>query len=249
VPLLTTFRNTFSESVGISIALKGGKHPCKFPNGLLSRNFSFFKEQLNSAPLETTGDPSQETMDLLDVDRETFDLAIQMAICKSFQLNQAQSRTRSTEITTLLGLILLANKLALSGAGHIIAAHLKGILLDRRNALQGSHIETAYTLNKGHPIRKVIVQSLGRAYFILKQGPASKKPVYRKGEGDNARRNAFDGERFMFQDQLDSIDDFNIELSTQIIDILHNRNEVTSRSGKTRTITYTDPLSEEDFTL
>lgn len=247
--MLTLFRNTFGESGGISISLKNGKHPCKFPRGLLSRHFNFFKERFNLPTMEATGDPTAETVELPDVERRIFDLAIQMAITKSFQPHNSQTRTKKMEITTLLQLVILGTRLGFSGAGHIAATRLKEILMDRRNALQESHIETAYTLGKGHPIRKVIVQSLGRAYFILKQGRASKKQVYRRGEADNARRNAFDGDKFIFQDQLDTIDDFNLELSIQAIDILHDRNEITSRSGKTRTITYTDPLSEESFSL
>ena len=247
--MLTLFRNTFGESDGISISLKNGRHPCKFPRGLLSHHFNFFKERFNLPTVEATGIPTAETVELPDVERRIFDLAIQMAITKSFQPHISQTRTRTIEITTLLQLVILGTRLGFSGAGHIAATRVKEILMDRRNALQGSHIETAYSLGKDHPIRKVIVQSLGRAYFILKQGRASKKPVYRRGEADNARRNAFDGDRFIFQDQLDTIDDFNLELSIQAIDILHDRNEITSRSGKTRTITYTDPLSEETFSL
>lgn len=248
--MLTRSRNNFGESRGIQIVLKSGQHPCRFPKGLLSRHFRFCSEQLKTTPSESTAEPREETIDLPDVDREVFDLAIQLAITKSFQLLKAQSKTRSTEITAVLELATLTSRLGLSGAGCIIVARLKEALLDRRNSLQGKHIEMAYTLKKGHPIRKVIVQSLGRAYFILRQPPESKKrQLYRRGEGDNARRNAFGAERFMFQDQLDSIDDFNLELSTQAIDIMHDRNELISRSGKTRTITYTDPLSEEEFSL
>ncbi len=247
--MLTLFRNTFGESGGISIFLKNGKHPCKFPRGLLSRHFNLFKERFNLPTVEANGDPIADSVELLDVERGLFDLAIQMAITKSFQLHYSQSRSVTLEITTLLQLVILGTRLGFSEAGHIAATRLKKILIDRRNALHGSHIKTAYTLGKGHPIRKVIVQSLGRAYFILKQGRPSKKPVYRRGEADNARCNAFACDRFIFQDQLDTIDDFNVELSIQAIDILHDRNETTSRSGKTRTITYTDPLSTESFSL
>jgi hypothetical protein len=248
IAMLTRASNTFGESGGIQIALKSGYHPCKFPKGLLSSHFSIFREQLTPTPSELIEEPREETIDLQDIDREVFDLAIQLAITKSFQL--PQSRTRSSQIAVLLELVILTTRLGLFGAEWNIAARLKEVLLDRRNALQGYHIETAYTLKKGHPIRKVIVQSLGRAYLIFKQPLEMKKSqVYRSGEGDNARRNAFGIERFLFQNQLDNIDDFNLELSTQVIDIIHDRSEVMSRSGKTRKITYTDPLSEEEFSL
>lgn len=249
---LTRYRNIFGESGGISITLASGNHPCKFPKSVLCRHFKFFEMQLNQqpAPMEVACDGAEVTLELLDVDRAIFDLAIQLAITKSLRLHSSQSRTRSIEITALLELVVLATRLGLSGAGHILAARLKEILVDRRNALQGSHIESAYTLKRGHPIRKVIVQSLGRAYLVLREGRMSKKAqLYRTGEGDNARRSAFGGERFMFQDQLDSILEFNSELSTQVIDIIHDRNEIMSRSGKTRTITYTDPLTEDEFSL
>ncbi|KAE9381426.1 hypothetical protein N431DRAFT_505950 [Stipitochalara longipes BDJ] len=233
--------NTFGENGGISVTLAGGDHPCKFSKGLLCRHFTTIREQFSD---ETT------TIDLPDVSRGLFDLVIQLAITKSVRLHESQYKTRSTEITALIELVILATRLELPGAGYIIAARLKEILINKRDALQGSHIEMAYTLKKGHPIRKVIVQSLGRAHFTLQQGPPSKKAqVYRRGEGDNARRSAFGGDRFLFQDQIDSIDDFNLELSRQAVDILHDRNVNMSRSGKTRTITYTDPLSEEDFSL
>jgi hypothetical protein len=190
------------------------------------------------------------TIKLSDVQPEIFDLAIQFAICKTIQLNRSQARTKSAEITSMLDLVLLAIKIGLPGAGYGIAARLKDILIDQRNALQGSHIETAYTLKKGHPIRKVIVKSLARAYFVFQEPPTSRKAqVYRKGEGDNARRNAFSGERFIVQDQLDSLDEFKRELSDATMDILHNRNDCSSRSGKTHRISYTDPLSGENFSL
>jgi len=133
----------------------------------------------------------------------------------------------------------------------MIAARLKEVLIDKRNALHGHHIETAYTLRKGHPIRTIIVQSLGRAYFLLKQSSPSKRAqVYGRGEGDNARRSAFGGDRFIFQDQIDSIDDFAQELKNQQIEMHQGRTEIkTLRSGKLRKTTYTDPLTEEEFSL
>jgi hypothetical protein len=148
----------------------------------------------------------------------------------------------------MLELVLLATKIGQSGPGYGIAVRLKYILINQRNALQASHIEIAYMLKKGHPIRKVFVQSLARAYFVFKEPPIPKTAqIYRNGEGDNARRNAFSGERFIFQDQLDSLDEFNRELSDAAMGILHHRNDHYSRSGKTHKISYTDPLSGRKF--
>jgi hypothetical protein len=206
--------------------------------------------QLASNATEVISGSSEEAINLPDVDRAAFDLTIQLAITKSFRLQRGKCKTRSTEITALLELVSLATRLGCSGASWIVAARLKETLMDRRSSLQGSHIETAYTLGKGHPIRKVIVQSLGRAYFVMREECTLRTAqLYRRGEGDSARRSAFGGERFMFQDQLESIEAFNSELSAQAIDILRDRNIITSRSGKTRTITYTDPLSGEEFSL
>jgi hypothetical protein len=124
-------------------------------------------------------------------------------------------------------------------------------LIHQRNALQGIHIETAYdTPNAGHPIRKVIVESLARAYFSFQQDPLAKKvPVYKRGEGDAARRNAFGGHQFIFQDQLDNIAEFKNELNEEAMMIMQNRTQIFSRSGKTSRTSYTDPLSGENFTL
>jgi hypothetical protein len=240
-------RDTFGDRDGVSIILASGKHPCKFPKGLLWKNFDLFREQLESSP---HGALCEETLELPGVQREMFDLAIQFAICKSIQLNKSQAKRKSDEITSMLEFVLLAIKIGLSGPGYSIAARLKDILVNQRNALQGRHIETAYTLKKGHPIRKVVVQSLARAYFAFKEPATSRQTqVYRKGEGDNARRNAFSGERFIVQDQLDSLDEFNRELSDEAMNILRNRNDHYSRSGKTHRISYTDPLSGENFSL
>jgi hypothetical protein len=209
--------------------------------------FDFFKEQLELSPSDAL---DEEIIEIRDVSREMFDLAIQFAICKSVELSKPNTRSRSVEITSMLDLVFVAIRLGLSGLGYGMAVRLKNVLIDKRNALQGSHIERAYRLNRGHPIREVIVQSLGRAYFTFQDSPTSgKTPIYSKGEGDNARRNAFSGERFLFQDQLDNLDEFKRELEGEVISTLKHRTDIRSRSGKTHKISYTDPLSGEIFTL
>lgn len=234
--------------MGLSVTLADGTHPCKFPKGLLGRHFGLLREQSDSASPKETSEPGEKNIDLPDVEREAFDLAVQFAACRSFQLNDAHSRTKSTKITTMLELVLLGEKLGLPGVGQGVAARLKQILISQRNALEGCHIETAYAhLEHGHPIRRVIVESLARAHLTFREDPSERKaPLYKRGEGDAARRNAFGGNRFIFQDQLDSLDEFNRELDKQAMAIMRNRTTTSTRSGKT-TNTFYDPLSGEKF--
>lgn len=210
----------FELSDGLSIKLATGVHPCKFPKAMLCTRFPFFKDKLAS------NNSKEVFVELVDVSQEIFDLVMQLAILKSFQLRKIESKTPKTELTAIIQLAQLAFCLGLADREEFLDIRVKELLVHGRSDLQASHIVEAYKLAKNHPICRTIVQSQAQFYFMHQNQLSmhGDENVYAKDEPNAGRRVAsIAEERYRFQDQIDDIGEFGVELLREALQIWHNR--------------------------
>lgn len=208
-------RRYFSESGGYSILLDCGLHDCKFPKAILE-NFKFFKDNFTAGSTDGTS-PGLE-LRLSNVGRETFDLAVQWTVCKRIKLGVAQRTLKSTEISTVLELALLAANLGLLGTELDLAAYLKRVLVRYPNSLEPLHIQTAFTLNNGHPICELFVQATLRPYAEFYHNNNGRLTENNDSDSedeqnlDAARRSFYLKSKFKFHREFKYLKDFRYAL-------------------------------------
>ncbi len=224
---------------GVRIILDNGSHPCRIPENILKKIPGFLKS------LDSKVEESAEERCLIvpNVSQQTFDLALQFAVCKNGETEQAQRRNKSNEITAYLQLGIFASNidLALGGLRSTFLTKLKNIIVSDRHSLKGLHIRTAFkNLDKGHMIRELFLQASIRPYaeFYDRGYSASEFGADSDTEAPDyealnpAQRAAYFKNRFCFNWEFENIEEYRLEIFEKWHRVWWSRNVNTKRRGR-----------------
>jgi hypothetical protein len=251
-------RKYLSPTNGFLIVLDDGVYPSNIPKAVLD-NFMFFRDQFGANVTETL---PLAPITLRDVRADILDLAIQYSVCKRFKLAPAQRRNISSEISTVLDLVVLASRLGLQGSESDLTAYLKRVLLRNRDwdrdELKGQHIRTAYTLAEGHPIRRLFAQAVVRSYaeFRHKRSDDDERFEISRSESESsdlneAQRRAWHTKTWEYNSEYCEIKDFRIDLFVEVGKMWERMdiNETKLKRFVPYQIFLLDPLTRERFIL
>ncbi|CZS94694.1 hypothetical protein WAI453_013367 [Rhynchosporium graminicola] len=250
-----------SES-GIQIELDSGVHPCKIADNFL-RYIPGFRIWLDENPARAGVD---RTLKVSEVSLETFNLAMQWAVCSTGRLTRTQRRSKTIEVTAFVDLAIFAStvNLSLGKASATFMTKLKALLVKHRDALKGVHIAKAFkNLEPGHQVCNLLVQASIRPYaefqnsgddrnMIAGSGSESESESESDADLNSAQRAAYRRARFCFNSELKKFEVYR----TQLLDEFHhvwwgriNHNYKHSRKHLCSRTSLTDPLTDESFEI
>ncbi|KAG4435888.1 hypothetical protein IFR05_008619 [Cadophora sp. M221] len=244
------------SDTGVQIELDSGIHPCMIPENCLHQ-IPGFRSWLAANPPQSG---VEHIMKVPEVSLDTFNLAMQWAVCSVGQLTRAQRKSNSSRITALIDLAIFASEvnIGLGKERGSFSTMLKAILVKHRGALKGYHIRKAFeNLTAGHQVRKLFIKASLRPYVEFKNGG---EDLIETSESDSesidesrlnpAQRAAYRKDRFTYLSELKNIEDYKTELRNEFQRVWWARNSRDEKYGKKhfcRITTLTDPLTGERF--
>lgn len=188
-----------------------------------------------------------------DIDADSFDLLHQWMVCRDVSPDGLGLAKK--QITSMIDLALLAETLQIPGASTSMSRKIKQLLGQDRNCLRGYHIEKAYELPKGNPVRGIIVKALARKYLVRKD---SNHDLSDDSDSDGphvsaAHRAYFaaacrkKGFQFRFRKQMDEIQDFFLELNKEVDSMLNKAED--RKVGRSTKRIFRDPLDDSEFSM
>jgi hypothetical protein len=224
----------------------------KIPKDILCNSSKYFRNHYRS--MERKGKCDINTVRIPDVNPELFDLAMQYTVTKSIMLKHGT--TNSVEIKVSLDLIFSMLQLGLPDPSKLLAERIRKLLIEARQALKPKHVQRAYNLRKGHPMRQLFVQASIKEYMtLLTSGPkyGNIRPADDISDHEDmcaANYAAFSAGRFRFQKELENISEFEIEVLKEQDRVLKSGEKIPQpRKKSTAVTTYTDPLDGSQFYL
>ncbi|KAL2064829.1 hypothetical protein VTL71DRAFT_3969 [Oculimacula yallundae] len=245
------------SDTGIQIGLDSGVHPCRITENVLS-HVPGFQNWLQANPARIGVD---RTMKVPDVSLETFNLAMQWAVCSTGQLTPNQRRSKTTEITAFIDLAIFATtvNLSLGKASGSYMTKLKTILVKHQTALTGSHIRKAFEkLEHGHQVRNLFILASIRPYAEFHTSSRNFDMAVDSGSESGsddddlnpAQRAAYRKARFCFHSEFNKLEEYQSQLLKEFHRVWWTRN---SRDKKYSYLHFchetflTDPLTNERF--
>lgn len=235
------------------------------PQRVLYENSSYFSDHYDSVEAEEKVD---DAVRLPEVDPLMFDLVIQCLVTNTFTLDTDPMRLKATEITILLELIFLNDKLGLPDIGQAVVEKLRNILIDDRRALRRKHIKMAFQLEEDHSVQELFSQAVVREYM---KTSSTKQNGHEMDAGDDSSDDDDDDDdelkhrdgahralhmknRFSFQRELDNIRGFKFQLLLAQDKVIKSGKKVmvhqaTKLRPAVHAIKYADPLNEAPFYL
>jgi hypothetical protein len=193
-----------------------------------------------------------------------FDLVIQFLVAKTFTLEPDPNRSATTEITIILNLVFLAERLGFPDPSGPVIENLRGILVEDRRALRRGHIKRAFELEDEHGIQRLFVQAVVRDYMKTRGTKLNSNEIDTDGTDDDddeevvhrdgAHRAFHNKDKFWFHKEIKSIRAFKYQLLEEQDSILKSGKKVVTRQATRKqreihTIKYVDPLDGEWFYL
>ncbi|KAF4631351.1 hypothetical protein G7Y89_g6783 [Cudoniella acicularis] len=237
---------------GVTVILKEGVHPRKFPKLTLWTNFTLFKLPEHFGPAENF-DEENTTLQLKEITRETFDLAIQWIkkikealekkkTNKTFDPNEINKAVdpkeiKGAEITVVLELLAFGERYGLEGLGASMAKHLKLILQEDRRVnrdepvLTSEQILSAYALSIAYDrkIQRLFVEAAARPYLEFKKDKTQideDVPLVKDLKKlKPAHQKSILRHQFRYRDALNSNICFANDLNELAMDVWHSREE------------------------
>lgn len=225
----------WNSSDGVLIRLDSGTHSCKIPESSL-RKFNAFRRHFDDNPEEAA---KEKNLTVPNVSRQTFDLALQWAICHNGSVERAQRRNKSHEIAAFVDLAVFAADVGLK-LGDYFTKKVKSILLHDRDSLRGNHITEAFgNLQPNHPLCKLFVETAWMPYaeFYRKDEGVRRADIDSDSDDDvqnlnSAQRQAYYAEKFCYQREFDNVERFHYALLDEFHKSWANRTVTEQRYGK-----------------
>lgn len=192
-----------------------------------------------------------------------FDVIIQFLVSKTFTLEPDPNRSTTTEITIILDLVFLAERLGFPDPSDPVIERLRGILVEDRRALKRKHIKRAFELEEEHAIQHLFVHAVVRDYMKARDAKLNSNEINTEATDDDddesvypdeAHRAFYNKDKFWFRREIRSIRAFKYQLLEEQDTILKSGKKIvtrqaTRRQRETHTIKYVDPLDGEWFYL
>lgn len=235
----------------------GVKHPCTFPKSVI-QNFTALQKELAALSAES----AEPSISVPGIDSATWDLAIQWIVCSDIQVDTTQCMTGADELSAILKLIKFAVKLGLdlhlTSPTSSIMLRIKKILTASRDSLRARHVNFAYSLPRGHPLREIFVKATFRPWLEFRYHPTDDSDDGGSDpqlEGENTATQSFFGKKGFWLNKVlkgsNAVYAFRNELVELFTNAWHRRevpDPPLKKKGPKKTETrIKDPFTDEFF--
>ena len=135
-------------------------------------------------------------MELKECTAATFSMVVQWTYTGLVNPPHGQPETIAKELDNLIDFLVLADRIDLLGTFEGFVKTIRSYIIKNRSILKGEHIQLGFSLPKGHPLRKTLIDACMAPFAFYMTGLYQKQNLL----------------RFDFEKEMNELDEFAADL-------------------------------------